>query len=184
MFVIFAAMTQFSVPFAVPSMQVVIGIPLAIAFIGGTRWGPKHLVTCIQIARGAKPRPPKIPSQSYVLAGTLIFAALTAFSLWCGFFLLALLTTRPTLVTEQGITAGGGPPYYQQRVIRWSSVVRVNCLLSRSGGIAELDVYSSEEEKIGMRNAGVRLEDVRDFIAQHVPASTLRPCVNNIRNDD
>jgi hypothetical protein len=67
MFVIFAAMTQFTVPFAVPSMQAVIGIPLAIAFIGGTRWGLKHLVTCIQIACGAKPGPPKIPSQSYVL---------------------------------------------------------------------------------------------------------------------
>ena len=102
-------MTQFTVPFAAPWMWVVMGIPLAIAFLGGTRWSLKNLVTCIQIARGVKPRPASVPSQSYVLAGMLIFAALTAFSLWCGFFLLALVTTKPTLVTDRGITAGGGP---------------------------------------------------------------------------
>ena len=170
-------MTQFTVPFAAPWMWVVMGIPLAIAFLAGTRWALKNLVNCIQIARGIKRRPPSVPSQSYVLAGMLIFAALTAFSLWCGFFLLALVTTKPTLVTDRGIAAGGGPPYYQQRVIPWSNMVRVNCFLSRMGQIRELDVYSGDDEKIGMGNAGVRLEDVRNFIGQHVPASALRPCV-------
>ena len=159
-------------------MKVAMGIPLAIAFIAGTRWALRNLVTCIRIARGARPRPANVPSQSYVLAEMLIFAALTAFSLWCGFFLLALVTTKPTLVSEQGISAGGGPPYYQQRVIPWSNVVRVNCFLSRRGQIRQLDVYSSEDEKIGMGNAGVQLEDVRSFIGQHVPASALRPCVS------
>jgi len=157
-------------------MKVVMGIPLAIVFIAGTRWALTNLVNCVQIARGARPRPAMVPSQSYVLAGMLIFAAFTAFSLWCGFFLLALVTTKPTLLTEQGITAGGGPPYYQQRVIPWSDVVRVNCFLSSKGRVQQLHVYSSEDERIDMGNADAQLEDVRSFIRQHVPASAITPC--------
>ena len=171
-------MTQFTLPFAAPWMKVVMGIPLAIVFIAGTRWALRNLVNCIQIARGARPRPAIVPSQSYVLAGMLIFAAFTAFSLWCGFFLLALGTTKPTIVSDTGIVAGGGPPYYRERTVSWSGVVRVNCYLTRSGGIRELNLYSEDGEEIGMGNAGGRLEDVRSFIAQHVPPGVLRPCTS------
>lgn len=169
-------MTQITIPFAATWLRIYISIFLAIAFVAGTRFSIRNLIACIQIGRGAKPLPAYLPSQKFAQAGMLIFAVFTIFCLWCGFLVLLLLTSGPTTLSDRGITQGRRPPYYRETFVPWRDVLRVNCFLSRRGQIRELDVYSSDEDKIGIGNAGTPLDDVRSFIAQHVSASTLKPC--------
>jgi hypothetical protein len=170
-------MAQITIPFAATWLRIYISIFLAVGFFAGTRFSVKNLIACVQIGRGAKPLPAYLPSQKFAQAGMLIFGIFTVFSLFCGYVVLLLLTSGPTTLTDRGITQGGRPPYYRQAFVAWSDVARVNCFLSRRGLIRELDVYSSDEEKIAIGNAGMPLEDVRSFIGQHVPANAVRPCV-------
>src|SRR5215831_14823207 len=105
-------MAQITIPFAATWLRIYISIFLAIAFVAGTRFSIKNLIACVQIGRGAKPLPAYLPSQKFAQAGMLIFAMFAAFSLWCGFLALLLLTTGPATLTDRGITQGERPPYY------------------------------------------------------------------------
>ena len=170
-------MTQITIPVAATWIRIYLGVFLAVVFLAGTRATLKALIACIQIGRGTKPLPPYLPSQKFAQIGMLISAALTVFCLWCGFLVLVLLTSGPTTLTYDGIRQGRRPPYYQQTFIAWSDVVRVNCKFSRTGSrIGRLEIYSSDEGKVVLGRVDVSLEDVRAFIASHVPPGTLQPC--------
>src|SRR5215475_7059146 len=170
-------MAQITIPIAATWIRIYLGVFLAIACVAGTRATVKALIACIQMGRGAKPLPPYLPSQKFAQIGMLISAALTLFCLWCGFLVLVLLTSGPTTLTDRGITQGRRPPYYQQIFTPWSDVARVSCKLSRTGSrIGQLEIYSNDEEKIVLGRVDVSLEEVRAFIAGHVPPGTLQPC--------
>ena len=170
-------MAEITVPIAATWIRIYLGLFLAFAFIAGTRFAVRNLVTCIQVGRGAKPLPPYLANQKFAQAGMLIFAVLTVFCLWCGFLGLTLLTAQPTTLNDQGITQGRRPPYYRQTFIPWNDVVHVSCRLSRTRNqIGQLVIYSSDEEKVVLGKVNVSLEEVRAFIARHVTPGTLQPC--------
>jgi len=170
-------MEQITIPIAATWIRIYLSVFLAIVFVAGTRTSLKNLIACVQIGRGAKPLPSYLPSQKFAQIGMLIFAVFTIFSLWCGFLVLVLLTTAPTTLTEQGITQGRRPPYYRQIFVPWSDVAHVSCRFSRRGSrIGQLEIYSSDEEKIVLGSGVVRLEDVLAFISRHVPPGSVQPC--------
>jgi hypothetical protein len=175
-------MPAIAVPYAPLWAQIVCGIPLALIAFLGLAWGGKNLWLSLKILRGlAPPRPGATRLVSGIL-GLVFHGLVVAVALGSGFFLCALLTTQPTLITESGVVTGAGPPKYRASFIPWREITRVQCRMSLGSNVIQSLVLRSSDEVIELGSAGVPLEPVRAFITQHTRAGTVRPCEHDPRD--
>jgi len=119
-------MPPISVPFAPGIYKFVAGIPLAVFAGLALSWGAKNLRRAVQMCLGSAPLPVG-SSAPFVVAGAVIAALALGVGCFMLFFLVALETTRPTLISEAGIAVGQGPPFYRARQIAWPDVRKVTC---------------------------------------------------------
>jgi len=169
-------MSAIAIPWSPLWLQVICGIPLALLTFFGLRWGSRNLWLSFKIIRGVTPPPLR---STKVLSGTLgmiFYFIVVVVGLASGYFLCALLTTQPTVVTESGVIIGAHLPKYQARLIGWGEITSVECgMPARSNEIRRL-IVRSKLEAVELGNAAVALEPVRVFIAQHTAPGTIRPC--------
>ena len=168
-------MAPISVPFAPASYKIVCGIPLLIFAALALYWGAKNLRVCIRMLQGKLPLPPR-SSAPFVLVGIAFSLVALAVGLGATVFFVALETTGPTIVSEDGILVGAAPPHYRQRFIPWDQITRVTCdLPPRENRIRSLQFYS-QDSGVGLGSAGVALESVRAIAMIRAPGGTIQPC--------
>jgi hypothetical protein len=168
-------MAPISVPFAPTSYKIVCGIPLLIFAALALYWGAKNLRVCIRMLQGKLPLPPR-SSAPFVVVGIAFSLIALAVGLGATLFFVALETTGPTIISEDGILVGAGPPHYRQRFIPWDQITKVTCNLPpRDNRIRGLQFYS-QDSVVGLGNAGVALEGVRAIAMIRAPGGTIQPC--------
>lgn len=170
-------MSAIAIPFAPLWAKIICGIPLGLVSVLGLCWGGKNFWLCLKITYGLAPRPSMRASGAL---GLVFYCLIVFFALGAGYFLCALVTTEPTIVTESGVVIGAGPPNYQARFIAWRNIRSVQCGMPPRSNVVRRLVVRSEGETVELGNAGVSLESVRAFIAQHAPAGTINPCRHEI----
>jgi hypothetical protein len=102
-----------SVPFAPASYKIVAGIPLLIFSALAFYWGAKNLRLCIGMLQGKVPLPPR-SSPAFVVVGMVLSLVALAVGAGAALFFVALETTQPTIISQDGILVGAGPPHYRQ----------------------------------------------------------------------
>jgi hypothetical protein len=174
-------MPAFAIPFAPLWAQIICGIPLAVVMFLGLRWGGRNLWRSLEIIRGVA-QPPSGSTRLVSGAVGLVFHCLVVVAaLGAGYFLCALLTTKPTLLTESGVVVGAGPPTYQAGFIPWREVTSVECGMPRQRNVISRLVVRSNDERVELGSAGIELEPVRGFIAQHTRPGIVRPCKHEFK---
>jgi hypothetical protein len=175
-------MPPISVPFAPTSYKIVCGIPLFIFAALALYWGAKNLRVSIRMLQGKLPLPPR-SSAAFVVVGIAFSLAALAVGLGATVFFLALETTGPTIVSEDGILVGAGPPHYRQGLfIPWDQITKVTCNLPpRENRIRILQFYS-QDSVVELGNAGVALESVRAIAMIKAPGGTIQPCKHGALN--
>jgi len=164
-----------SVPFAPTSYKIVCGIPLLIFAGLALFWGAKNFRFCARILRGKLPAPPG-SSAPFAVVGLSLYLVVMAAGAGATVFLVALVTTQPTIVSQEGILVGAGPPHYRQRWIPWEEITRVTCNLPpRENRIRRLRFYSHDSE-VELGNAGLALDGVLSIAMKRAPRGTVRPC--------
>jgi hypothetical protein len=128
-------MVPISVPFAPTPYKIVAGVPLLIFGALALYWWAKNLRLCIRMLQGKLPLPPG-SSPPFVGVGVVLYLVALAVGVGATFFFVAPETTRPTIISQDGILVGAGPPRYQQRLIPWDEITKVTCNLPTEG---ELD---------------------------------------------
>ena len=168
-------MAPISVPFAPASYKIVCGIPLLIFAALALYWGAKNLRVCIRMLQGKLPLPPR-SSAPLVVVGMAFSLVALAVGLGATVFFVALETTGPTIISDDGILVGAGPPHYRQRFIPSDQITKVTCNLPpRENRIRSLQVCSDDSE-VGLGSAGVALESVLTIATIRAPRGTIRPC--------
>lgn len=168
-------MDPISVPFAPTSYKIVCGMPLLIFAALALSWGAKNLRLCIQILQGKLPLPPR-SSPPFAVVGIFFYLAVLAAGAGATVFFVALETTRPTIISQDGILVGAGPPRYRQRFIPWDDITKVTCNLPpRENRIRVLHFYSHDSE-VELGNAGLTLDGVLAIAMTRAPRGTIRPC--------
>lgn len=168
-----SVMSAIAIPFAPLWAKIICGIPLSLISVLALSWGGRNFWLCLRIARGVAPSP---PTRAAGALGIVFYSLIIFFALGAAYFLCALVTTEPTLVTDSGVVIGAGPPNYQARFIAWQNISSVQCGMPPRSNVIRRLVVRSGDETVELGNAGVRLEPVRAFIAQHAPAGTINPC--------
>jgi hypothetical protein len=170
-------MDPISVPFAPMSYKIVAGIPLLIFSALALYWGAKNLRLCIRMLQGKVPLPPR-SSLPFVVVGIVLYVVALAVGVGAVFFFVALETTQPTIISQDGILVGAGPPHYRQRFIPWDEITKVTCHLPpRNNQIRSLEFYSRDSE-VALGNAGASLENVLAIAKTGAPRGTIQPCVH------
>jgi hypothetical protein len=168
-------MDPISVPFAPMSYKIVCGIPLLIFAALALSWGVKNFRLCIRMLQGESPLPPG-SSPAFVLIGIFFYLVVLAVGVGATIFFVALETTQPTIITQDGILVGEAPPYYRQRLIPWGEITRVTCNLPpRENRIRGLQFYSHDSH-VALGDAGLALDGVRAVAVKRAPSGTVRPC--------
>ena len=138
-------------------------------------WGVKNLRLCIRMLQGKLPFPLR-NSTPYVVVGIVFYLVVLAVGVGASCFFVALETTRPTIISQDGIAVGAAPPRYQQRFIHWGEITRIiRNLPPRENRIRSLQVCSDDSE-VGLGSAGVALESVLTIATIRAPRGTIRPC--------
>ena len=86
---------------------------------------------------------------------------------------MALLTTQPYVITDDGVTVGERPPHYQERFVSWNQITRVACRYPRR--VAYLYLYTTQGRET-LVNGAVPLEPVYDFLSEHLPKGEVERC--------
>jgi hypothetical protein len=164
-----------SVPFAPTPYKIICGIPLLILAALALSWGSKNLRLCIRILQGKVPSPSG-SSPTFAVIGMFFYLAVLAVGVGATVFFVALETTQPTIVSQDGILVGAAPPRYRQRLIPWNEITKVTCYLPpRENRIRSLWFYSPDSQ-VELGNAGLALESVRAIAVKRAPSGTIRPC--------
>ena len=168
-------MTAISVPFAPALLKLCVGIPLAVFVFLTFRWGGANLILCLRILRGELPLPPH-SSRVFVYVGIVFYLLVITIGSGCSYFLLALETTQPTVISDGGIQIGASPFRFREQLVPWRSVTRVTCNIAPRGGpIRIIDLYSGDLE-VQLGNAGANLEQVMTIVLAKAPNGTVEPC--------
>lgn len=174
-------MDPISVPFAPASYKVLAGIPLLILAVLALSWGTKNLRFCIRISQGRLPLPPG-SSPPFVVVGIVFYLVVLAVGVGATGFFVALETTQPTIISQDGILVGAAPPRYQKRLIPWDEITKVTCNLPpRENRIRSLQFYSHDSE-VDLGNAGLALDSVLAMAMKRSPRGTIRPCQHRSLN--
>jgi hypothetical protein len=168
-------MVPISVPFAPTAYKIVAGVPLLIFGALALYWGAKNLRLCIRMLQGKLPLPPG-SSPPFVGLGVVLYLVALAVGVGATFFFVALETTQPTIISQDGILVGAGPPRYQQRLIPWDEITKVTCNLPpRENWIRSITIRSHDSQ-VELGNAGLALEGVLAVAMIRAPRGTIRPC--------
>jgi hypothetical protein len=168
-------MVPISVPFAPTPYKIVAGVPLLIFGALALYWWAKNLRLCIRMLQGKLPLPPG-SSPPFVGVGVVLYLVALAVGVGATFFFVALETTRPTIISQDGILVGVGPPRYQQRLIPWDEITKVTCNLPpRENFIRSITIHSPDSQ-VELGNAGLALEGVLAVAMIRAPRGTIRPC--------
>lgn len=168
-------MGPISVPFAPTIYKIVCGIPLLIFAALALYWGAKNLRLCIRILLGRLPLPPG-SSLPFVSIGMVLYLLVLAVGVGATCFFVALETSQPTIISQNGIVVGAAPPRYRQRFIPWGAITKVTCNLPpRDNRIRSLQIYSPDS-MVELGNAGAALESVLAIAMIRAPRGTIRPC--------
>jgi hypothetical protein len=168
-------MLPISVPFAPGIYKIVVGIPLLIFAVLALCWGWNNLRLTLRMLQGRAPLP-RGSSTPFVVVGVAFYLVVLAVGFGAGYFLLALETTRPTIISQDGIVLGAGPPLYRQRLITWREVTKITCNLPpRENLVRRITIYS-RDTRAELGDAGVALESVLTTVSTRVPMGTVRPC--------
>ncbi len=173
-------MAAIAIPFAPLWAKIICGIPLALVAFLGLRWGGRNVWFSLKIIRGIEPPRSGSTKLASGTLGLVFHCLVVVFALSTGYFLCALWTTQPTLVTESGVVIGARPPKYRARFIAWREISSVQCGMPPRSNVIRRLVVRSEDEAVDLGNAGVALEPVRALIAQHTPAGTVSPCQHEV----
>lgn len=162
-------------PFAPTPYKIVAGVPLLIFGALALYWGAKNLRLCIRMLQGKLPLPPG-SSLPFVGVGVVLYLVALAVGVSATFFFVALETTRPTIISQDGVLVGAGPPRYQQRLIPWDEITKVTCNLPpRENWIRSITIHSPNSQ-VELGNAGLALEGVLAVAMIRAPRGTIRPC--------
>jgi len=168
-------MDPISVPFAPTSFKIVCGIPLLIFAALALSWGARNLLLCIRMSQGKLPLPPG-SSPPFVAVGLFFYLVVLAVGVGATVFFVALETTQPTIISQDGILVGAAPPRYRQRLIPWNEITKVTCNLPpRENRIRSLRFYSHDSQ-VQLGNAGLALDGVLTIAMERAPRGTIRPC--------
>jgi hypothetical protein len=168
-------MVPISVPFAPTPYKIVAGVTLLIFGALALYWGAKNLRLCIRMLQGKLPLPPG-SSPPFVVVGVVLYLVALAVGVGATFFFIALETTRPTIISQDGILVGAGPPRYRQRLIPWDEITKVTCNLPpRENWIRSITIHSHDSQ-VELGNAGLALEGVLAVAMIRAPRGTIRPC--------
>jgi len=163
------------VPFAPTSYKIVCGSALLIFAALAISWGGKNFLLCIRILQGKSPAPPG-SSRKFAWLGLLIYVIVVLAGAGATAFFLALETTGPTVVSQDGILVAAGPPRFRQRFISWEQITKVTCNLPpRENRIRILRFYS-QDSLVELGDAGLPLDGVLTIATKRAPLGTVRPC--------
>ena len=167
-------MHSITVPFA-PALFKLAGLPLLMVALAALYFGQLNLRRVMRMFQGHTP----VPAGSntiFVAIGAIFWLLVIAFGLWASFFCLAIETTQPTWVGQQGIVVGAGPPFYRTRQIAWQEVKAVTCNAPPPGDrIRTLTIFAGGSV-IVLGDAGASLEAVRSIAAAWAPPGVIQPC--------
>jgi len=166
-------------PIIVPNVpltyKILAGIPLLICAFLALYCGWKNLGLSIRTLQGKVPLPAGSRPALAVVGAAFWFGALTA-GLGATWFFLALETAQPTTISDDGIAWITGPPYYEQKFIRWHEVTKVTCGIPWfQNTVKRIKIYYSDSV-VELGAAGMALEGVLATVRSRVPQTVVRPC--------
>ena len=92
-------------------------------------------------------------------------------------FFVALETTQPTIVSQDGILVGAGPMLYRQKFLPWNQVTEVTCNMPpRENRVRSIRIYSNGSEVAALGNAGVVLDTALAIAQRNAPKGAVQPC--------
>ena len=163
------------VPFAPASYKIVCGLALLIFAALALLWGAKNLLLCIRIMRGKLPLPAG-SSLRFAGLGVVLYLIFVAAGAAAMVFFLALVTTGPTIVSQDGILVAARLPQFQSQFIPWNEITKVTCNLPpREDRIRILRFYS-QGPTVELGDAGLPLNGVLAVATERAPRGTVQPC--------
>lgn len=163
------------VPFAPASYKVVCGLALLIFAALALFWGAKNVLLCVRMLRGKLPLPAG-SSPGFVLLGVVLSLMIVAAGTGAMVFFLALVSTGPTIVSQDGILVAARLPQFQSQFIPWDQVTKVTCNLPpREDRIRILRFYS-QGPTVELGDAGLTLNGVLAVATERAPRGTVQPC--------
>lgn len=136
-------------------------------------WGTPKFTQYLRVVTGREPRKPGTQTIHLVLS-FFVYAIIFAPAVIAVAIFTELMTTPPSVVSEDGV-AGGGGWLLSRKTIAWDEVQRVDCLLARSDhSVNRLRVIAGAKrvEFAG----GNDLTGVRNIVWAHVPKHAVRSC--------
>jgi hypothetical protein len=174
-------MEPISVPFAPLPYKIVVGLPLLIVTALCLYWGARNLLLCLRMLQGRAPLPTN--SNSRFLAIGIVFHLVTVvLGFGAALFFLALETTQPTIVSQNGLLLGSGPLRYQQKFIPWREITEITCNASPRENRIRAVAFHTANARIQLGNAGTSLEGVLALARTKLPAHIIRPCSHSSGN--
>jgi hypothetical protein len=169
-------MREIVVPIIATWMKFLVTPVLGFIAIFGMVWGARKFFWGVEILRGVCPLPPKATRRG-ACAGLAVHLVIVMIGVAAGYFLLALLTTQPYVITEDGITVGARPPHYREKFVPWNRISRVVCSYDPEGhpGVAHLYIYT-QQGKATSSNDAVPLEPVYEFLRERLPEGEVERC--------
>ena len=169
-------MVQIIVPFAPASYKIIAGAPLLIFAALALYWGPKNLLLCIRMLQGESRLPPR-SSPPFIFIGIVISLIAVAAGMGATIFFVALETTQPTIVSQDGILVGAGPMLYRQKFLPWNQVTEVTCNMPPlENRVRNIRIYSNGSEVAALGNAGVVLDTALAIAQRNAPKGAVQPC--------
>jgi hypothetical protein len=165
-------MNPIEIPFATLPIKVIMGCACVLIVFAVLWWGVPRFMAFLRIVTGRAPRKPGTGTLQLVL-GFFVYAIIFAPAVLAAAIFLQLMTTPPSVVSEEGV-AGGGGVLIPRKTIAWAEVERVDCVLRRDHAVEALRLVSGSK-RVELTSI-YDLTSVRDVIWAHVRRSALRSC--------
>lgn len=134
-------MNPVEIPFAVWPYTLLIGAGTSFIAVVVLWWTLPKFLVFLRVVSGREPRKPGTKTV-HLVAGFFIFAFLFSLAAIPGGIFIQLLTQPPTLVSDQGVTGGGGL-LFARKTITWSAMEHVTCLQRRDRTISSIGINSA-----------------------------------------
>jgi hypothetical protein len=165
-------MSPIEIPFATLPIKVIMGCACVLIVFAVLWWGVPRFMAFLRIVAGREPRKPGTGTLQLVL-GFFVYAIIFAPAVIAGAIFVQLMTTPPSVVSDQGVAAGGGV-LFSRKTIAWAEVERVDCVLRRDHAVQTLRLVSATK-RVELSSIN-DLTSVRDIIWAHVRRSARRSC--------
>jgi hypothetical protein len=166
-------MEPIEIPFATLPFKLIMGPSCLLVVSTVLWWGIPKFMTFLRILSGREPRKPGTKNIHLAL-GFVIYAFVFAPALIAADIFIQMMTTPPAIVSNAGVTGGGGA-LSSRKTIAWDEVQRVDCDLRRADhSVTKLRIVATN--KIIELAGGGDLSDIRDLIWSKVPRQAVQPC--------